>query len=265
MPSTWNQRLCDISPGAKGTAGNVNTAGATSAAALLATNPRFLQLRRATGSDEFAPPPRPAGRVLACARHMGQLWVSGPRLWAGAWATLMGFAGGCPLVPRGHTTASQTPCGSLGSLPAPRLLAQLVYGAKAETRWTDACLVGSPGPAVRATPCGEGRWLTFSLNSSKPLGRTVMSFLLQRDLRAPPHGFSLWHIARRGWHRCPARGLALDRQHPGSLENRHRAYMRRVPHQPTVGPHSSPLLHQGQAHRDVARGDRGHPVDSAGP
>ena len=135
MPSTWNQRLCDISPGAKGTTGNASARvlPVQSAAALVVTSPRFLQLPRATGSDEFAPPPRLAGPVLACARHMGQLWVSGPRLREGAWATLMWFTGGCPLVSCGHTTASRTPRGSLSSLPAPRLLAQLVYGAKAET------------------------------------------------------------------------------------------------------------------------------------
>lgn len=122
-------------------------------------------------------------------------------------------------------------------------------GLKQKQGWTDTCPTGVPGPAVHATPCGEGRWLTFSLNSSKPSSRTVMSFWLQRDLRAPAHGFLLRHVARRGWHRCPARGLALDRQHPGSLENRHGAYMRRVPHQCTVGPHSSPLLHSGQVRR----------------
>lgn len=62
------------------------------------------------------------------------------------------------------------------------------------------------------------------------------------DLRAPAHGRSLRHDARRGWHECPARGLALDRQHPESLVFRRWACMWRVPHQPTVGPHSSTLL-----------------------
>ncbi|CAN0312066.1 unnamed protein product, partial [Bubo scandiacus] len=46
------------------------------------------------------------------------------------------------------------------------------------------------------------------------------------DLRAPAHGCSPRHVARRGGHRRPARGLALDRQHPGSLEKRPRAHMR---------------------------------------
>lgn len=114
--------------------------------------------------------------------------------------------------------------------------------------------MGFPGPVVHTLPRGEGRRLTFSLNSSKPSSRTVMSFWLQRDLRAPAHGFLLRHVTRCGWHRCPARGLALDRQHPESLENRHRACMRRVPHQPTVGPHSSPLLHRGQVRRTRERG-----------
>ena len=75
-----------------------------------------------------------------------------------------------------------------------------------------------------------------------------MSFWLQ-DLRAAAHGCSLRHVARRGRHRRPAGGLALDREHPGSLCSRHGAHMRRVPNQPTVGPHSSPLLHQGQVRR----------------
>ncbi|CAN0334621.1 unnamed protein product, partial [Bubo scandiacus] len=129
----------------------------------------------------------------------------------------MGFPGGCPLVPQ--------------------------TGADAHPP------TGSPGLAVHAAPCGEGRRLTFSRNSSKPSSRTLMSFWLQRDLWAPARGCSPWHITCRGGHRCPARGLALDRQHPGSLEKRHGAHMRRVPHQPTVGPHSSPLLHQGQVRR----------------
>ncbi|CAN0325633.1 unnamed protein product, partial [Bubo scandiacus] len=51
-------------------------------------------------------------------------------------------------------------------------------------------------------------------------------FWLQGDLRAPAHGCSPRHVARRGGHRRPASGLALDRQHPGSLEKRHRAHMR---------------------------------------
>lgn len=139
VPSTWNQQLCDISPRNKGT---TSTAGTALAAALVVMNPWFLQLPHATGSDEFSSPSHPAGHVLAHARHMGQLWVSSPRLWEGAWATLMGFTGGCPLVPRGCATSSQTLCGSLSSLPAAKWLLQLIYWAKAET-----------GPYIR-TPHG---------------------------------------------------------------------------------------------------------------
>ena len=76
-PSPRNQRPCDISAVAKGTAGNASPAGSLSAAALVVTSPRFWQLAHATGSDEFAPAPHPAGPVLACARRLGQLWVSG--------------------------------------------------------------------------------------------------------------------------------------------------------------------------------------------
>ena len=69
--------------------------------------PSSLQLPHVAGSDGFsASPPCPAGRVLSCARHMGQLWVSGPRLWEGAWASLVGFTGGGLLVPRGHPPGS---------------------------------------------------------------------------------------------------------------------------------------------------------------
>ena len=103
VPSTRNQPLCDISHGAKGSLGSGTAAGTTSTAALLATSSRFLQLLRATGSDEFAPRSRPAGHVLAGTWHVEQLWVSGPRLWEAAGAALVGLTGGCSLVPRGHT------------------------------------------------------------------------------------------------------------------------------------------------------------------
>uniref|UniRef100_A0A8B9G384 Acrosin n=1 Tax=Amazona collaria TaxID=241587 RepID=A0A8B9G384_9PSIT len=76
-----------------------------------------------------------------------------------------------------------------------------------------------------------------------------MSFCLQSDLRAPAHGCFPRQAAHRGWQRCPAGGLALDRQHPADLRSRHGAHVRRVPHQPAVGPHSSPLLHQRQVRR----------------
>jgi len=116
VPSTRNQPLCDISHGAKGSLGSGTAAGTTSAAALLATSSRFLQLPRAAGSHEFSPRPGPAGRVLAGVRHVGQLWVSGPRLWEGAGAALVGFTGGCslfplatPKLPKRHVGAS-VPC-----------------------------------------------------------------------------------------------------------------------------------------------------------
>lgn len=51
-----------------------------------------LQLIHATGSDEFAVPPCPAGYVQACAQHMGHLWVSRLRLLEGVWTTFEGAA-----------------------------------------------------------------------------------------------------------------------------------------------------------------------------
>ena len=169
----------------------------------------------------------------------------------------MGFPGGCLLVPRGHTTASPASRASLGSLQHPGCWHNLPAGLKQKRGRTPARPTGSPGLAVHSAPRGEGRRLTFSRNSSEPSSRTVMSFWLQ-DLRAPAHGCLLRrllrHVTRCGWHRCPARGLALDRQHPGSLGSRHGACVRRVPHQPTVGPHSSPLLPRGQVRR-VRHGD----------
>lgn len=155
------------------------------------------------------------------------------------WGSLEGvhlFPVATPQLPEPHVGAS-VPC------QHPGCWLNSSVRLKQKRGWTDARPTAFPGPAAHTAPCGEGRRLTFSLNSSKPSSRTVMSFWLQRDLRAPAHGFSLRHVTRRGWHRCPAGGLALDRQHPGSLENRHGAYMRRVSHQPAVGPHGSSLLH----------------------
>ncbi|RLV63269.1 hypothetical protein DV515_00018442, partial [Chloebia gouldiae] len=71
---------------------------------------------------------------------------------------------------------------------------------------------------------------------------TVMNLLYLFILLAMyRHAHGTWDNCR-----CLARGLALDCQHPGPRENRHQPYMWRVPHQPTVGPHSSPLLPPGQ-------------------
>lgn len=84
VPSTRNQGLCDIGVGAEGSVGNAGTTP-RSAAALVVTSPGHEQLPLATGSDEGAAPPPVAGHVLACARHIRKLWVSGLRLWEGAW------------------------------------------------------------------------------------------------------------------------------------------------------------------------------------
>ena len=114
------------------------------------------------------------------------------------------------------------------------------------------------GPTGFLGPSGHALWggKTAGLQPQrrKPSSSTVRSFWLQRELRASSHGFSLRHVTRRGWHRCPARGLALDRQHPGSRGRRHGAHLRGLPHQPTVGPHRSPLLHRGQVRRTRGRG-----------
>ena len=174
-----------------------------------------MQLPRAAGSDEFAPPPRPAGRVPACARHVGQLWVSGPRLWDGAWATLVGFTGGCPLVPRGHTAASRTPRGSLSSLPAPRLLAQLVYAAKAETGVDGRTPHGVPWPCCPCSALWGGKAADLQPGQQQAIEQDSNEFLVT----AGPAGSGPWLLTtacRASWvAQMPSRGPG-----PGSSASR---------------------------------------------
>ena len=166
-PSPRNQRHCDISPVAKGTTGTASPVGSLSAAALVVTSPRFWQLAHAAGSDAFAPAPHPAGPVLACARRLGQLWVSG-RGSGRELGNLMGFPGGCLLVPRGHTTASSAPCGSLGSSQHPGCWHNSPAGLKQKRGRPPTHPTGLRGLTVHAAPRGEGRRLTFSRDSSEP-------------------------------------------------------------------------------------------------
>ena len=167
VPSPRNQRHCDISPVAKGTTGTASPVGTLSAAALVVTSPRFWQLAHAAGSDAFAPAPHPAGPVLACARRLGQLWVSG-RGSGRELGNLMGFPGGCLLVPRGHTTASSAPCGSLGSSQHPGCWHNSPAGLKQKRGRPPTHPTGLRGLTVHAAPRGEGRRLTFGRDSSKP-------------------------------------------------------------------------------------------------
>lgn len=159
----------------------------------------------------------------------------------------MGFTGS--LVPRGHTTAFQTALGGASGPASAPAAAQPVSAATAGTGQMDT----HPWGSLARQRLWGGQALSVSTNSSTPWGRTVTGFCLQ-NLRAPAQGF-LWLDTRCGWHGRPAGGLALDRQRPGTLGTRRSAQMWRVPHQLTVGPHSSPLLCHGQVrstgNRDV--------------
>lgn len=216
MPSAQNQPLCDISPSNKGTVGTVSPAGTTSAAALVVTSPRFLQLSRAVdGSHEISPASRSAGPVLACDQRVGELWVSGPRLWQGAWATLTGFTKRCPLVPCGHATASQTPGGSLTSLAAPRLLAQLLYGAKAETEVDGCTSHGVPWPCCPCSALWGGKTADLQPEQQQAIKQSTNDFLVTEA----PAGSGPWLLStasHASWvaqmpSQVPGRGLSASR------------------------------------------------------
>lgn len=169
--------------------------------------------------------PHPAGSVQACT---WRLWVSSHV-----------FPEDACLLPVA-IPISKMLGGSLSLLPACRLLAPLVYSRNRPSPGSSLAVL-----ALQPRPCGKGSCLTFSLQSSKPSHRTVMTFSLQGHLWTPAHAYCARLITRCGWHRCPARtwGLGWPCQFLLFLvASNVCSQLWRNPHQPEVGPHSGPLL-----------------------
>lgn len=112
-------------------------------------------------------------------------------------------------------TASPTPCGSLRSWPAPRLLAQLLYGAQAETGAHARPPQGVPWPCCLCSALWGGKRADLQPEPQHAVEQDSHEFLVTEG----PAGSGPWltSTACRAWWVAP---MPVQEPGPGSSASR---------------------------------------------